>query len=85
MKKLKARWWADPNKKKKEDGNCNDDDKKEDSNELELRLANVGGVFLVLLCGCAASFIVGILEFLWNVRKVAVEEKVTIETDQKKS
>lgn len=42
----------------------------------ELGIANVGGVFLVLIVGCATAFFVSILEFLWNVRKVAVEEKV---------
>lgn len=39
-------------------------------------MENVGGVFIVLIGGCALSFIVAILEFLWNVRKVAVDEKV---------
>ena len=38
--------------------------------------ANVGGVFLVLGAGCLFALIVAIIEFLWNVKKVAVEEKV---------
>lgn len=38
--------------------------------------ANVGGVFLVLGFGCLFALIVAIIEFLWNVKKVAVEEKV---------
>ena len=42
----------------------------------ELGLANVGGVFVVLILGCGAAFLVSVLEFLWNSRKVAVEEKV---------
>lgn len=38
--------------------------------------ANVGGVFLVLGFGLLFALIVAIIEFLWNVKKVAVEEKV---------
>lgn len=39
--------------------------------------ANVGGVFLVLGFGCLFALIVAIIEFLWNVKKVAVDEKVS--------
>ena len=39
-------------------------------------MANVGGVFLVLLFGTVGAIIMGIFEFIWNVKKVAVEEKV---------
>lgn len=48
----------------------------ESSNELAL--SNVGGVFLVLGIGVAVAFILAILEFLWNVRNVSVEEHVCI-------
>lgn len=47
-----------------------------DSNKLSMQ--NVGGVFVVLISGCIIAFFVSILEFLWNVRKVAVHEKVVI-------
>jgi hypothetical protein len=40
--------------------------------------ANVGGVFLVLGFGCLFALIVAIIEFLWNVKKIAVEEKVSV-------
>ncbi|CAG2064811.1 unnamed protein product, partial [Timema podura] len=40
-------------------------------------MANVGGVFLVVVLGCVAAFLVSLLEFLWNCRKIAVEEKVS--------
>lgn len=40
-------------------------------------MGNVGGVFLVLLAGCVCAIFIGILEFLWNVRRVAVEEIVS--------
>lgn len=46
-----------------------------DSNKLGLD--NVGGVFLVLIYGCVAAFFVAIIEFLWNTRQVAIENKVS--------
>lgn len=39
-------------------------------------LANVGGVFVVLIAGTLAAFLMAILELLWNCRKIAVAEKV---------
>lgn len=47
------------------------------SGAAELGIANVGGVFVVLLFGCMFALIVAICEFMWNVKKVAVEEKIT--------
>lgn len=41
-------------------------------------MANVGGVFLVLAIGCSCAIFIGILEFLWNVRKVAIDQKVSL-------
>jgi hypothetical protein len=46
----------------------------EDSNKLGL--ANVGGVFVVLIAGTLTAFFVAVLELLWNCRKIAVQEKV---------
>jgi hypothetical protein len=34
-------------------------------------------MFVILILGCLIAFLFSILEFLWNIRKVAVEEKVT--------
>ncbi|XP_073988412.1 glutamate receptor ionotropic, kainate 2-like isoform X2 [Rhodnius prolixus] len=70
IKQLKNRWW-----KRGDKSACRDDAGKTASNELGL--SNVGGVFLVLLAGCTVAFFVAILEFLWNVRKVAVQEKIS--------
>lgn len=53
-----------------------DEGKKEEKNSLELGMANVGGVFLVLACGLGVSIVVGLLEFLWNVSRVSIDEKV---------
>jgi len=70
LHQLKKTWWQDIG-----GGKCiTDSDKVVSTNELGL--ANVGGVFLVLMCGCGASLIIAICEFLWNIREVAVREKV---------
>lgn len=70
IKELKNKWW-----KRGDKPACAADAGKVDSNELGI--SNVGGVFLVLLAGCTVAFFVAILEFLWNVRKVAVQEKIS--------
>ncbi|XP_011152744.1 glutamate receptor ionotropic, kainate 2 [Harpegnathos saltator] len=69
---LKKKWWQEMG-----GGLCKKDDTEKTVNTSELGLPNVGGVFLVLMCGCGASFIIAICEFLWNIRKVAVREKIT--------
>lgn len=38
---------------------------------------NVGGVFLVLVAGVLVAILMGIFEFLWSVRAVSIEEKIT--------
>lgn len=50
-------------------------DSKKDTAELDVN--EVGGMFVILILGCLIAFLFSILEFLWNIRKVAVEEKVT--------
>ncbi|XP_055855889.1 glutamate receptor ionotropic, kainate 2-like [Episyrphus balteatus] len=65
---LKKKWWSNPNK------TCSQTDVV-DGNELSIE--ELGGVFLVLGCGIFAAFILGIIEFLWNVQQVAVEERLT--------
>ncbi|XP_063226903.1 glutamate receptor ionotropic, kainate 2-like isoform X6 [Bacillus rossius redtenbacheri] len=70
IKDIKDKWWL-----VKDGTGCSE--QKEEENADELTMANVGGVFLVLMVGCCAAFIVAILEMLWNCRKIAVEEKIT--------
>jgi hypothetical protein len=43
-------------------------DKKKDS-ASELSVANVGGIFVVLVFGLIVAFIVAILEFFWIAKK----------------
>lgn len=52
------------------------DESASDASAAELGLANVGGVFVVLALGCVAALLMAILEFVWNIRKIAVEEEV---------
>lgn len=42
----------------------------------DLGIGNVGGVFIMLAGGCLIAFIIALVEFLWNVEKIAIEEKV---------
>ncbi|XP_017111696.1 uncharacterized protein LOC108135465 [Drosophila elegans] len=44
----------------------------------ELGLENVGGVFLVLGFGLLSAMVLGCTEFLWNVKSVAIEEKISL-------
>lgn len=39
-------------------------------------MPKVGGVFVVVAVGIAAGVVIGILEFLWNTRQVAIQRKV---------
>ena len=67
MQSLHTKWW----KEAKGALVCeNPDDKKKDSAN-ELGLANVGGVFVVLVIGLCISFIVALLEFIWKARQSA--------------
>jgi MFS superfamily sulfate permease-like transporter len=38
--------------------------------------STIGGVFVVLLCGLAMAIVVAILEFCWNSKRNAQQEKV---------
>nr|XP_018907676.1 PREDICTED: glutamate receptor ionotropic, kainate 2-like isoform X1 [Bemisia tabaci] len=70
LRELKDKWWKVQGQEECVEG------EQEDSQELGI--ANVGGVFVVLILGCSFAFFFALLEFLWNVRKVAVEEKLTL-------
>ncbi|XP_039289562.1 glutamate receptor ionotropic, kainate 2 isoform X1 [Nilaparvata lugens] len=68
---LKTRWW----KEKRGGGSCRDDTSKSSSAANELGLANVGGVFVVLMGGMGVACVIAVCEFVWKSRKVAVEER----------
>lgn len=54
-----------------------DDTSKSSSAANELGLANVGGVFVVLMGGMGVACVIAVCEFVWKSRKVAVEERVS--------
>ncbi|CAH1126003.1 unnamed protein product [Ceutorhynchus assimilis] len=70
---LKTRWW----KEKRGGGACRDEATKTSSTANELGLANVGGVFVVLMGGMGVACVIAVCEFVWKSRKVAVEERVS--------
>ncbi|XP_074030865.1 glutamate receptor ionotropic, kainate 2 isoform X2 [Leptinotarsa decemlineata] len=72
LHKLKDKWWKEMNG----GGQCTKD-KSGDIETAEMGLDNVGGVFVVLAVGVALAFMIAVCEFLWNVRKVAVVERLT--------
>ncbi|XP_050311076.1 glutamate receptor ionotropic, kainate 1-like isoform X2 [Anthonomus grandis grandis] len=67
---LKEKWW------KSESGHTCDEGPGDDNNEA-LTLANVGGVFIVLGAGLGLAFLLAIIEFLWNVHSISVDEHMT--------
>lgn len=54
-----------------------DESSKSSSAANELGLANVGGVFVVLMGGMGVACVIAVCEFVWKSRKVAVEERVS--------
>ncbi|XP_069968715.1 glutamate receptor ionotropic, kainate 2 isoform X3 [Bactrocera oleae] len=60
---LYDKWW-------KNTGDvCNREEKSKESKANALGVENIGGVFVVLLCGLALAVVVAILEFCWNSKK----------------
>lgn len=59
-------------------GSCSADVASASDGAAELGIGNVGGVFVVLICGCSAACLLGIIEFLWNIKAIAIEERVKL-------
>ncbi|XP_049818479.1 glutamate receptor ionotropic, kainate 1 [Aethina tumida] len=69
---LYDKWW-------KNTGDvCNRDDKSKESKANALGVENIGGVFVVLLCGLALAIMVAILEFCWNSKKNAQTDRQSL-------
>ncbi|XP_044736888.1 glutamate receptor ionotropic, kainate 2 [Chrysoperla carnea] len=69
---LYDKWW-------KNTGDvCNRDDKSKESKANALGVENIGGVFVVLLCGLALAILVAILEFCWNSKKNAQTDRQSL-------
>ena len=71
ISKLYTKWW-----KEKSGGACNEDESKKSKNANALGVTNVGGVFVVLIGGMFAGFLIALLEFLWKSWKNARVDKV---------
>lgn len=74
IKHLRDKWWITENVPIVDGVRTNCTQEKESSDELDLQ--HVFGSFLVLTCGISFAILIGISEFLWNVRKVSVAQKV---------
>ncbi|KAM4704300.1 glutamate receptor ionotropic, kainate 4 isoform 2-T2 [Rhinophrynus dorsalis] len=57
LEDLKRKWW--------DGGKC---PKEEDHRAKGLGMENIGGIFVVLICGLIAAIFMAMLEFLWAVR-----------------
>ncbi|KAL7636661.1 UNVERIFIED_CONTAM: hypothetical protein RMT77_012408 [Armadillidium vulgare] len=69
---LYSKWWRNTGDV------CNRDEKNKDSKANALGVENIGGVFVVLLCGLALAIVVAILEFCWNSRKNAQTDRQSL-------
>lgn len=57
---------------------CSRDEKNKESKANALGVENIGGVFVVLLCGLAFAILVAILEFCWNSKKNAQNDRQSL-------
>uniref|UniRef100_A0A6Q2YA16 Glutamate receptor n=1 Tax=Esox lucius TaxID=8010 RepID=A0A6Q2YA16_ESOLU len=64
---LKRRWW--------EGGQC---PKEEDHRAKGLGMENIGGIFVVLICGLIIAVFVAIMEFVWSTRCSSVTDEVSV-------
>lgn len=67
---LYDKWW------KNSGDTCTRNEKGKESKANSLGVDNIGGVFVVLLCGLAFAVIIAIFEFCYNSKKNALAEKV---------
>eukprot|EP00090_Calanus_glacialis_P018188 TRINITY_DN28216_c0_g1_i1.p1 TRINITY_DN28216_c0_g1~~TRINITY_DN28216_c0_g1_i1.p1 ORF type:complete len:919 (-),score=157.38 TRINITY_DN28216_c0_g1_i1:468-3224(-) len=71
LKELKIKWWEN----ERGGGACK---VKQAGGNAQLSLAQLGGVFIVLVGGMAFSIIIAIFEFAWKRRKLAVDENESL-------
>ncbi|KAM4824969.1 glutamate receptor ionotropic, kainate 5 [Thomomys bottae] len=64
---LKRKWW--------EGGRC---PKEEDHRAKGLGMENIGGIFVVLICGLIIAVFVAVMEFIWSTRRSAESEEVSL-------
>ncbi|XP_066540243.1 glutamate receptor ionotropic, kainate 5-like [Hoplias malabaricus] len=64
---LKRKWW--------EGGQC---PKEEDHRAKGLGMENIGGIFVVLICGLIIAVFVAVMEFVWSTRRSAETDEVSV-------
>ncbi|KAM9510518.1 glutamate receptor ionotropic, kainate 5 [Guaruba guarouba] len=64
---LKRKWW--------EGGHC---PKEEDHRAKGLGMENIGGIFVVLVCGLIVAVFVAVVEFVWSTRRSAESEELSL-------
>ncbi|CRK95896.1 CLUMA_CG009342, isoform A [Clunio marinus] len=69
---LYDKWWKNTGEI------CSRDEKNKESKANALGVENIGGVFVVLLCGLAFAILVAILEFCWNSKKNAQNDRQSL-------
>jgi glutamate receptor, ionotropic, invertebrate len=69
---LYDKWWKNTGEI------CSRDEKNKESKANALGVENIGGVFVVLLCGLAFAILVAILEFCWNSKKNAQSDRQSL-------
>jgi len=74
LQELKIKWW----KEQRGGGKC---EKLATGDGAQLDLANLGGVFIVLIGGMIISIIIAIFEFAWKQRKLAVDDNESLWAD----
>jgi len=67
---LYNKWW-------KSSSQCVRDDKA-DQKASALGVENVGGIFVFLIGGLSVAILVAVMEFVWNSKTNAVEDKVIV-------
>ncbi|KAK6641282.1 hypothetical protein RUM44_012991 [Polyplax serrata] len=75
LAQMKRKWW----KEKRGGGACEDDEGGGEASELDLD--NVGGVFVVLVCGVVMACVVTVCEVVWNISMIAKKEKVSFTSE----
>uniref|UniRef100_A0AAR5PP96 Glutamate receptor ionotropic, kainate 2-like n=1 Tax=Dendroctonus ponderosae TaxID=77166 RepID=A0AAR5PP96_DENPD len=66
---LYDKWWKNTGE------TCTRNDKGKESKANSLGVDNIGGIFVVLLCGLAFAVVIAIMEFCYNSKKTAISEK----------
>ncbi|XP_054715815.1 glutamate receptor ionotropic, kainate 2-like [Uloborus diversus] len=69
---LYNKWW------KSSGVSCAREDKNKEGKANSLGVGNIGGVFVVLLCGLAVAVVAAVVEFFWNSRKHAQTERQSL-------